>query len=827
LIYLATDKLGRPLAACAWLAVGLAVLDLSAAPGVAQTDGAVYLRGSLTGGGISRFAEDKWALVKARVRNDSDIDAVVRVVWSFSAEPRRQFVRRIWVPAASEREVAWPARLGRVPEGDRAATGRALLLAPDSDRKLDEKPGDVIVAKQDRVTALIYSPQIEEPVDGVQAVRNELELGETLKYVSHIERDGPRFTLGWEPIEVIVIGRESLSVDAAQRRALRRWLRAGGTLWVMLDRANSDVLRTLLGDDWAVDVIDQVTLNRVRFDPAPRARSIRLPANERACPVEITDERPMRMIRVVAPDYRVWLTVRRWPALLERRVGAGRIVVTTVAPRAWIAPATTTALQVIGRVVYDDQAGALSAVGPDVGRSFIQSQIGYRVAGRATIATVLGLYVALFAVAAMVLVLRGRAERIGLWGAGLSVAAGAVLLVIGTMQRGETQPTAAALQVVHVEPGSASATVRGTLGLFAPYPRTSALSSRSGGMAWPRDRFETGVTRRLMWTDLDLWEWRNLELSGAATLLLDVATTTQFDRALKLDCRFGPAGPTGTLDWPGTDPPRDMVLLTGQAAMRVELGPADPDGTQPLNIPADATLATGSYLGADLLSQTQQQRAQVIAELSQRRNWPPRPMLIGWTGRVEDGLGEDAQVARRGDAVWLVPFSPRPARPGETVRVPWPFVRWELLRGVEGIRASVTSWDPINQRFIETRTAGTLVARFTTPQAVWPLEPTGATLHLDISATGWSVDVLAVPEDQPPRVLATLPGPDGLSLIPIAGRDLAAAGDGRSITLAVRVGDPAGPVSPDRIASRLWRIKRLGLEITGIVGSETATHSIP
>lgn len=780
-----------------------------AAPAAAQDRDVVRLGGSITGGGINIFAQDKWALVKARVVNDSDADRVFRVVWSFAIEPGRQFVRRVWVPARAERQIVWPARLGQLPPDAKAAEGTALLLADDAEVSYDDEPGTVIAVQYDRLTSAIAGDN-DAAIAGVMAVREARGLGRGMNYPSAIQDSAPRFTLGWEPIEVIALADGDVRFDGAQRRALRRWLRAGGTLWVMLDAVDADAMAQLLGDDWGVEPVDRVSFNRVRFDPAGDEPGGASPTAGSLTDEPVVVERPLAMVRVVAPAFEPVIEVRRWPALMQRRIGAGRLIVSTVEPRAWTDRRAEATLRTIGDVVYARQPSELSTVTAAATDPFIEAAIGYQVVGRTQIALVLGGYLAAFVVLGVVLLARRRGERVAAWGLAMAVVTGLVLLGVGLVQRGKVQPAASMLQVVHIEPGSVAATVRGAMGLFTPFERETTIGSRRGGWAWPRDG-AGGDTRRLMWTDLDFWQWQGLELSGGAMRTMDLATTSEFDRPFALDARFDAQGLVATARWPGGAAPNEVTLLTPNGPMAVTVGQADANGAHPLTV-ADQRLRPGAFIGAAVMSQTRRNRNQVLAAMHDQPGWPDRPLLAAWTPLIDDGLST-GELPKRGQALWLTPVELRRSAPGQAVRIPAAWMTMTPLRRVEGDSRSAALYDPRRRVFVEMSYPSMVVARFTPPPAVRPIDLTAATLHLDAVAANRPVQIIAYHDGQP-IVLATLQGIDGPRRIDLPAAKLPAT-DG-AVTLVVRIGPTAGGAVADTL-SGIWQVKRIGLEIAGVV----------
>jgi len=780
-----------------------------------QTDDTspISLRGSIVAGGIGAFAENRWALVRANVINHTDVDREVRVVYSFDIEPDRQFVRRTWVPANARRLVEWPARLAMVGEADKSADGRAMVLDADSETSYSDQPGTVIVLRDEGLTAMIASSDeaADRAIDGVIAAREAAGLSRRLIYPGRVERHGPRYTLGWEPARVVVLATPTFDLDPAQRRAFRRWVRSGGTLWVMADRAQLAGLTEVLGDDWGISEIDRVGLNDVRFAEGAAADA---EADRSLHDQPVVREQPIEMVRVVAPAYRTILNVRGWPALLERAVGGGRIIVTTVDARGWNTPEAREATRRIADTVYRNKVvGVPANPEGDVAARMIDAQIGYQIASRPTIAGVLGIYTIVILLAGLFLLARGRGEWIGPGGVAAAIVATLLLGGIGLASRGQVEPTAATFQTVHVDPGSSVATVTGAVGLFAPFEREATLASQRGGWAWPTDRTGAGATRRLMWTDLDYWTWQRLPLSGGRAERMDFATTAEFPEQVAVDLRYGEAGLSGELDTGSDVALRDVVLLTGQAAMGVAM--AAGEATRQIDIPTDAVLPAGTYLTSDVLTVTQQRRNSVLDDIARARSPLDPPVILGWSGLVDDGLDSDADMPARGQALWHIPLNVAAAAPGDRVTVPWPLVTLTPVRDVEGSRRGGLIYNPQTGEWLATSLPGSFTARFDLPEAVTPLRIDAATLVLDISAVNRPVAIERIVDGR--RIeLARLLSPDGPQRVDLPTEQFGSPVE--SLVLAIDVGDLTDPNQGMESQSAMWKINRVGLEVRGAVG---------
>ncbi len=135
-------------------------------------------------------------------------------------------------------------------------------------------------------------------------------------------------------LDHLILTEDRLVDDLAALTAVRRWLHAGGRLWVMLDQTDPVILERLFGDEFQGAVADRVELSSVRVDQPP---SLFVPDSQLGTRSNI--ENPVEMSRVIVSDMEVWNTVNGWPAAMTRTYGRGRVLITTLGPRGWVKPA--------------------------------------------------------------------------------------------------------------------------------------------------------------------------------------------------------------------------------------------------------------------------------------------------------------------------------------------------------------------------------------------------------------------------------------------------------------------------------------------------------
>lgn len=801
--------------------------------GASASSASVELRGG-TGGGLNYIRPGRWGLVKEVVGNTGEADRDLAVAFRFDAHPSRQFVRETWVPGRAERTLVWPARLPERHEFGEPAEGRAIALSRGgAERALSEE--DVLLApiRDRRPAAMLSTTDAASANLAALAVREARGLGRTMYYRSPGIGSGLRYTLGWEPIEAVVIADLALVEGPAERRALRRWLRAGGTAWVMADRVGSGAAARVFDRSWDLTEVDRVSFNRLTIREAGGGSAL--------ATVEV--EEPAAMTRVLAGGFEVAAECRGWPALLHKRVGRGRLIVTTIGPASVTGPGTEAYASLVGGLAFPGRLGLGPGGGAGAGPlsdtsladSYIRRHVAYEVVGRGLIGGLLAGFLAVSAAVSAVFLWMHRGELSAAAIAVVVVGSTAALLGVGWSARSGVEPTNAQLQVVHAEPGTVAATVEGVIGMFAPYQREAALSSSAGGWAWPR-RAGGGVGEgpvRLKWADLDHWRWEGLGVPGGTVQALDFQTPIELPRETGLGLELDAQGVVGTIDWPLDALPEDMMVVGPEGAIAVNVESTEGRRLM-VGATAEGVMRRGSFVPAGVVSDTQRHRAELIAAMTGsgggengaavgalRPHWPTSPVLVGWTGLIDGGLDDAAGVAWRGGAMWVMPLELAAPAAGARVALPWPLVEHEPASEAPGVSVLRAVFDRRTRTWLATRNAGALVHRFTWPEAVGAIEVDSIEVNLRIEALGREVALVAF-GDEGPIELARRESPDGVWRATIAGERLG-GGARRSLLLGVRVGPVAsrGPRTTLSLSGN-WRVEQFNVGVRGRAAASAA-----
>jgi len=796
------------------------------------------LSGSAGISGVGIYQPNHWGLVQTYIVNETNQQQNARMIFRFDADPQHQFTTTTSLPPKTRRQVVLPVFFSGQqsestgPQEHKSTTTETILTPVDVEREHDRQQGLVRLVDDPTLTAVMSDNDLadDEAISVLAALRKRVGLSRGMAFLPPDRMI--RHDVGYDGVHLMALTADTPQADPAQRRALRRWLSAGGTLLIFADQVESEAMQLLLGDAWNINVFDQLSLTELRFDRGAEAAPIVRGEKTWPSPTVVT-EQPITMTRLTAPDYDTLLEVRDWPALISRRLGQGRILVSTLGGRAWTDPAAEAALDLLGDQTLPQTitfAGADSRReqtqrNENASRQFVTTLIGYRVISRDRIAWVFGIFVAVMLAFALLAYQGGRLEWLGPGGVVAALIAAGVLVTMGTRQRGQVPPTVASLQHVQPQPGIPGARLSGTLGVYDSKGTQLTLASRTGGWAWPPAASQSASLARMMWNDIDHWHWADLDLAAGAVRPISVAADIPFDRAPAMNLTFGPDGLTGNVDLPGDITLENMIIATPQANLALRTG-NDPSAAKLRATPA-TVLPRGVFTPEGLIGEAEQARSKLLEQTLVQRELDG-PVLLGFSKALDTGITTEPSMRNTGQALWRIPLRIQHAEPGTQVTIPWPLVSMQHVTLREqnlGLnllpiyRADRRTWLP------EISGPSAFVARFQVPRAAQPLEATTARVHLNMNAIGRPVRIVTLRGDQVVE-LAEINNPAGPRMIDIPVDQIAFDETG-GVLIGFDVQNPPNFI-PGRVqSSDIWSVNAFGLELTGTVQATPGPRSGP
>jgi hypothetical protein len=816
------------------LALFLAVLSVAKAQEKTET---LRLAGLAPSGGRNTLTEG-WGTLRFTIENLGDSPREARVVVYYTNRRDVQFGRDVWVPARSQ-ITSWlsigpapsfPSELRReISYTFFERTGGALRpLSPTEPEKIPSRAA--AYRKREPTTAVLADVAAPESADAdpldppsspaAQAVlfarTFRLARGLSDKTSVILDPELPPTPEAFDGIDHLVLAGNRLAADAAGRQAIRHWVLGGGTLWVLLDRVEPDVIAPILGDGLRFQVVDRTSLTTVRLRPVM----------DDPATVEPRDfDEPVDLVRVLlAGSETVLLEANGWPAAFSQAVGRGRVIFTTLAGRGWYRDRTPRDVPVrtddsrqppVPLPALENLAWKIH---PEVQQVAFQSEdlaplltaeIGYGILSRRGAAVILLAFVVALVGAGFWLRHSRSPELIGLLGPAVAVAAASAFILTGAANRRAVPSTAAAASVVECAPETGEAAAWGMFAVYSPESGGLRVGTERGGQVELDPSGLEGQPRRRIQTDLDAWHWE--DLTFPAGVRMGPFRSTIRARASAVG-RFGPEGLAGQFRMEGSSEAADAVLLASSGAV---LAPQLDAGGSFILGPG-SRLPPGHYSPGSVLTDRQQRRQEVYRKLLA----PPRPphlegrdLLLFWTDAGEVPFSAGNSARQFATALYLVPLQIERAAPGTRVTIPAGFCPFTAV--TEG-----RSHRPI----LEGTNAAHNHLRFQLPPALGSLEVEKATLIARVRAPGRRFTISGIADGRSIALHEAL-NPLETVLVEIAEPRMLRVDPSGGLLLDVAVSGRIGPDGKE-IPSRLsdpdvkWQIEELGLEVRGRAKAE-------
>ncbi|HSQ55613.1 MAG TPA: hypothetical protein VLM40_07700, partial [Gemmata sp.] len=475
-------------------------------------------------GGRNTLTE-AWGTLQFGIDNRGDDPRQARVVVFYPSQPDLHYTRDVWIPAHA-RVISWVS-IGPAPElkstvsreiayqlFDRTGGGNREVHTRDPEHILTRAEP---YRRRDPTTAVYLDASVVEtsdpnPLDDpksgdseslrfVQVFRDTRNLSERVSIIQ--DRYLPPSPEAFDGIDQFVLAGNRLAADPAGMQALRHWVLHGGTLWVLLDRVNPEVVAPILGDGLRFQVVGRTGLTTVRVRRAKQDRD----------QAEKWDfDRPVDLVQVLlSGSEEVLFDANDWPAAFSQTLGRGRVIFTALGPRGWYQdrtprdppshfehvpdlPVPRWTLGFLSGYIFPEPEK--EKVGPDALAPMLAAEVGYEVVGRRTATGILAAFLVGVLVLAILLRRSRWPEIIGLGAPAVAVAATAAFLIAGVNSRRAVPSTAAAVAMVSVSPDCREEQWHG---LFAVYQPSSGVvevgTDRGGQLDFDQSGLE-GLTRR-------------------------------------------------------------------------------------------------------------------------------------------------------------------------------------------------------------------------------------------------------------------------------------------------------------------------------------------
>ena len=818
------------------LLLGLVVTHSSPCVAQNRSDLTPQVIRSAGSAGIHHYTPGSWGIVAFDVVNPSNEPIDVLITAYFAGKPNLQYGRRLWVPARSKRTSWYPIL---PPPGNPPANGRMELktmlleksgntetvLKAEDGRMLDS--GLLPADRRDIVTGFLsngHDPDISrsENPSYEAAIAFLIASNQTRRLALLQEEFLPPTAESLHGMHQLILSGDQPASDAAGLTAIRQWLSAGGRLWIMLDRVKPETVALLLGDTFDYQVVDRVGLTELQIlgtgsysgETDDLLRSF---------------EKPVELVRVLVTGVDVTHTVNGWPAAFWQQYGRGRILFTTLGGHGWIRSptwrdpdpqdllktskylATETLKSLAGRFLDISPPAPLQ---PEAFQTNLTEQIGYSIIGRGPIAFVLGAFCVSLLLVGLWLASHKRLDRLVWIGPLGSIMATLVLVILGAMPSQGVPITLAFAQFVEVVPGSQDHNMQGLLAIYNRGTSTSPIGATRGGIFLTDMSGLDGVTRRMVWTDLDAWHWENLSLpSGVrfAPFQFFVRSTERIEAR----GRFGPSGLTGRVLSGSFEDLQDAIIATpAKESFAVRL---ETDGS--FEVGQKDILAPGQFIAGRLLSDEQRRRQSIYQQMipgPHRKKYPEKATLLVWAKPLDVQFSFPDQTKQIGSALLEIPLSIDPTPPETEVVIPSSFMPYRAVPGPDNT-GSFQTFNNQSREWLERKGSVKIWLRFQLPPEVLPVKLEKATLTVHINGPLEKLEIVGVSEEHVVPILSE-DKPVGTIRFPINTMDLlqpdASGGVLLGIFVEVTTTESTQPGEFDGGTNK-WKIDYLRLEVSG------------
>ncbi|MFG0336091.1 MAG: hypothetical protein ACF8TS_22255, partial [Maioricimonas sp. JB049] len=540
-------------------------------------------------------------------------------------------------------------------------------------------------------------------------------------------------------------------------------------------------------------------------------------------------ERPIKLVRILVEDEDVPFLANGWPAAFWKDCGAGRLLVTTLETTGWVRPrqeddprsARGQSLPTPYMPVppFSELMGEffLAKNEPlpagEILEPYVRDYVGYRIPSRALVAVLLACFVGTVGGVGYWLMRIGRLERLAILGPAAAIVTAAALVLIGHQQRQAVPSTTAVLQLVRPVPGTDDVLVSGAAGLYSPDAEKTELAGTAGGWIEPDLSGTSGTIRRMIWTDLDRWQWENLPAPPALQTARLQGTIRSAER-LRARAEFGPEGLAGHLQMPDSVVPEDAVLVTSTGRIGVNLLDRNRFEAR-----SDAVLESGQYLQGGLLSDAQVRRGSLLREILDHRHNASLeldPAICFWSQPWEAGMQFRNESQRVGAALVAVPLELRRPPAETSVSLPPPLLIYRETTGPDG-QLPTGLYDYRNDEWTRKSTPATAWLRVQVPQVLLPVAIESARIAIKVSGPVGRLDLSVVREGQS-APLKTWMDPVGTVVLDLDASDLNGLDGNGGLLLRVAAGDPDRPelTQPDPDGAgkiSYWQIDSLEVQL--------------
>ncbi|MCC9603134.1 hypothetical protein LOC67_21505 [Stieleria sp. JC731] len=819
---------------------------------------------------VQRASDSRWTPLTAvgANRTDKDREEIVSVYLDGNADI--QFATKFWIPANSRRQAWIPLLVPPQDDFDRVnipLTTMSIESGPDGETLRPDWTDSATVDRSLLLTQfeintglLMEAPEID--LDGKQVARMQelmslINAGRSTAIQQSMELPNIAFASNFLPdtqggldqLDQIVIAGNALKQDSAGLLAVRRWLRRGGRLWIMLDLTDADLVRSLLGDDAEFDIADRTTLNQFTLETAD------VVATQAFASEEWESETPVDFVRVYTASKDVTCNVNGWPAAFWQSVGDGEVLFTTLGHAGWLTAesAPTVALGQLSRRLFEPRAKPFESVTAMV--PVVNDQIGYSIPSRSIAASLMGANTLLIALGGLWWMKRKRLEMLAVLIPAVALLTSAVMLWVGNQNSGSIPTTIASGQLVVINDATEEADIQSTYAVYCQEETPIELTSAPDTFVQPLD-WSGSRTKRVQWGDSGINRWIQPDQPPGTvenwysdtSMFVRSASTKDSSKQSSAIVRsvvgtFDESGFVGRFPTAGESQVEDAFLAGFPSpSSAVSINPAG--GEVEVRIGPSDVLAKDQFVADTLLDDEQSKRQVVLRRLfetAEKSFLVNGPQLLFWSDPQSVGLSVADSFTRKGTSLISVPVRLVPPESGSRIIIPSTFIQTESFAKYRGISSL---FNPRNGQWLTDVTKSTetdLLFKF--PDAVGQIELERVNVKLKINAPERKLTISAVHGDDSTTVFEQQ-SPTGTIQFAIDDPSILDAKTHQGLVLTIAVSAPEGseetkgsfvvsqgdpgqsngpaPGAPQPIiaetenTSKTWQIDALAIDVEGV-----------
>ncbi len=770
--------------------------------------------------GARQYRGGRWGVVGVDVSNKSNEAADVLASFGFEEDAKLRYARKIWIPPKSVRRTWAPIKIPKQTTTHRRQELYGQLIQSNlgveqvksRDYEYEQHTNSLRLVNSPYVTGVITGfdeyangQSLNPRYESVVASRTSASLGRQIALIGGLYL--PSLPEAYDALDQLVIYNDRFAEDPAAYAAIRGWLNEGGQIWLHLDRVQLDGVAKLLGERFRCEEVDRVEMHSIEIVSVDKHSGIKYTGRR-------DYELPVPMVRVAVEDVTVTHEVEGWPAAFTMPFGRGKVVLTTVGGEAWLTvPTAPRNVETQGRFDATIEMSELpilenrlpTAATFDVFTNYLAEHVGYEIVGRTPVVLTLSAFCLFLLAAGAFLARRGGLEKMA-WIAPLSAVAASIPLIwLGFRSQNVAPATVVMGQFVEIGDASDHAAVSGALAFYQPEPATLSMGATKGGVFEPEFQGIEGTVRRMVWTDMDRWNWERLRLTSGVRRA-KIRHDLSLSEPVEARGAFDESGFRGRLL--GGLPLTDALIATPG---RPRLAARIDDGE--ISAGTSSLLAEQQYIAEAILSDKQRRRQQVYQSIfatdSRDQPFPSRRILMGWTDPFDLQFKFPENVRRMGGALVAIPLSIDSPKPGQQILIPSPFVQLRTIVGPDGSAGGSPLYNTRTGQWVSSKKPSKIWFRCSLPAELSPAKIDKAIIRMKATIPSRTLTIVSYANEQIVPVLER-PNVIGPFSVTVDDADAIALDDENSFALGIAVSEEAN-ADPEKDVD--WKIDYLQVEV--------------